>query len=113
MNITSMPQKGVTDWLKQRVTAVILVIYLLLFPALLLTHQPLDVDSWCGIFHPLWFKIFSIIAFLSVLVHAWVGMWTIFTDYIHLWSLRLILIWVMGLALFAYFIWFIQILWGV
>ncbi|MCD8525317.1 MAG: succinate dehydrogenase, hydrophobic membrane anchor protein [Gammaproteobacteria bacterium] len=113
MNITSMPKKGVTDWLKQRVTAFFLVIYLVLFCALLFTHQPLDLDAWQGIFHPVWFKVLSIIAFLSVVVHAWVGMWTIFTDYIHPWWLRLILMCVVGFALFAYFIWFIQILWGV
>ncbi len=113
MNMRNVPQKGVKDWVKQRVTAVFLLIYLLVFGVILMKHQPLDFQVWQSIFHPTWFKIFSILAFLSVLVHAWVGMWTIFTDYVHPWGVRFILMWIVALALLGYFMWFIQILWGV
>lgn len=113
MNIRAMPQKGLKDWVKQRVSAVLLLIYLVVLTALLIAHQPLDFQQWQSIFHPVWFKIFSVIAFLSVVIHAWIGMWTIFTDYVHPWMLRFILMWIVALALFAYFVWFIQIMWGV
>ena len=113
MNMKSVLQKGIKDWVKQRVTAVLLLAYFVILGVMLLRHQPLDFQSWQSIFQPRWFKIFSLVAFLSALVHAWVGMWTIFTDYVHPWSLRFVLMWVVAISLFGYFIWFIQILWGV
>jgi succinate dehydrogenase / fumarate reductase membrane anchor subunit len=113
MNLRSVPQKGIKDWVAQRVTAVLLVIYLVILGVMLLSHQPLDFQAWQNIFQPLWFKIFSVIAFLSVVIHAWIGIWTIFTDYIHPWGLRFTLMWVVALVLLGYFIWLLQILWGV
>lgn len=113
MNMRSVPQKGIQDWVKQRVSAVVLLAYLIVLGVIIVAHQPLDFSQWQSIFHPLWFKIFSVLAFLSVVVHAWIGMWTIFTDYVHPWLLRFVLMWVVALGLFAYFIWFLQIIWGV
>lgn len=113
MNIRSVPQKGVQDWIKQRVTAVFLVVYLIILALMIVFHSPLDFMAWKAVFHPLWMKIFSILAFASILVHAWVGIWTIFTDYVHPWRLRFVLMWLVLLALCAYFVWFIAILWGV
>ena len=105
--------KGVKDWVIQRATAIFLLAYFLILGWQLVTHQPLTFLAWHSLFHPLWFKILSIMAFLSVVMHAWIGLWTIFTDYLHPWGLRLVVMWVAALTLFAYFIWFLYILWGV
>jgi succinate dehydrogenase / fumarate reductase membrane anchor subunit len=113
MNTRTVSRAGVSDWLLQRISAVCLIAYLLILCFLLIKHSPLNFTEWQSIFSPLWFKIISLIAFLSISVHSWVGVWTIFTDYIHPWKLRLILMSVVMLLLIAYFIWFVQIMWGV
>lgn len=113
MNTKTVLRTGVRDWVLQRVSAVILVVYLVVLGGLLIKHSSLNLTEWQAIFTPTWFKIVSLIAFLSVAVHAWVGVWTIFTDYVHPWKLRFLLLVVVMLLLIAYFIWFIQIMWGV
>lgn len=113
MNTRTVSRDGVRDWVLQRVSAVILVVYLAIFGVLLIKHAPLNLTEWQAIFSPTWFKIISLIAFLSIVVHAWVGVWTIFTDYVHPWKLRFSLMSIVMLLLIAYFVWFIQILWGV
>ena len=113
MNTRTVFRAGVRDWVLQRVTAVYLAVYLVLLGILLIKHSPLSLNEWQAIFLPVWFKIVSVIAFLSVVIHAWVGVWTIFTDYVHPWKLRFVLLSVVMLLLIAYFVWFIQIMWGV
>ena len=113
MNTRTVSRSGVRDWVLQRVSAVVLIVYLVILAVLLVKHSPLNLTEWQAIFAPTWFKIVSLIAFLSVVVHAWVGVWTIFTDYVHPWKLRFVLMSVVMMLLIAYFVWFIQIMWGV
>lgn len=113
INVRTTARAGVRDWVLQRVSAVCLILYLAIFGILLIKHSPLNLTEWQAIFSPLWFKVISIVAFLSVAVHAWVGVWTIITDYVHPWKLRFVVMSVVMLLLIAYFIWFIQIMWGV
>lgn len=59
-------------------------------------------------------KVFSLAALISICAHAWVGMWTISTDYITgSTSLRFIFQLVMAGFLFTYLVWGIDILWSV
>ena len=46
---------------------------------------------WAGLYACLWFKVFSTVVLFSVLGHAWVGIWTVFTDYIKNAPLRAVL----------------------
>jgi succinate dehydrogenase / fumarate reductase membrane anchor subunit len=64
-------------------------------------------------------RIFSLLAIFALAAHAWVGLWTVFTDYVtesHVGPkaniLRLFLQIGMVLVIFVYVIWGIQILWG-
>lgn len=104
---------GVRDWLVQRISAVLLLIYIVLLAVLIAKQPELNFQSWQQIYAPTWFKIASLIAMLSICLHAWVGMWTIFTDYVNKGFIRFILMLASALALLSYFVWFIQILWGV
>jgi len=112
-NTRTVSRGGIRDWILQRISAVILIIYMLVAGVMLIKHSPLNFTEWQAIFTPAWFKVVSLIAFLSVVVHAWLGVWTIFTDYVHPWKLRFFLLSVVMLLLIAYFIGFIQIMWGV
>lgn len=113
MNTRTVSRGGIRDWVLQRVSAVFLIAYMLVAGVMLIKHSPLNVTEWQAVFAPTWFKVVSLIAFLSIVVHAWVGIWTIFTDYVHPWKLRFLLLSIVMLLLIAYFIWFIQIMWGV
>ena len=64
-------------------------------------------------------RIFSLLALLSLAMHAWVGLWAVFTDYLterllgRLGNvLRFIAQAVTGIIMFTYVVWGIQIVWG-
>lgn len=103
---------GLTGWLVQRVSAVVMALYTVVLLFFLLSQRPLGFDAWKGLFTPLWMRVFSALAFASLLMHAWVGMRDILMDYVHPVGLRFTLEVATIMALAAYGVWFAQILWG-
>jgi len=112
-SVLGVNHQGLRDWVVQRLSAVYMAVYVVALTVYVLMHQPLTYPLWYGIFLPGWMKIATIILILSVMLHAWVGMWTIFTDYVKPFVLRCILNVMVILTLTACFIWAVMILWSV
>lgn len=111
-NITSFGRSGLSDWLMQRVSAVILALYTVFIVAFLLFNPDLDYYAWSGLFNQTWMRIFSLLAFIALAAHAWIGLWTVTTDYFKSTRLRVGAQAVIILGIFVYLVWGIQILWG-
>ena len=79
---TSLSRNGVSDWIIQRVTAYILAAYTVVLTGYVLVQEQLTFEVWRGLFDATWMQIFTLLAAGSIGLHAWVGMWTIGTDYI-------------------------------
>ena len=47
------------------------------------------MNAWHALFHCAWFQIASLVALFTVSLHAWIGIWTVTTDYIKCTALRL------------------------
>ena len=107
MNLTG---NGLRDWLVQRFTAIIIGIYFILLSVYFLCHPNLDYVSFKYFFTSTWMKIFTLLTLFSLLLHAWVGIWTVITDYIKSIIIRLTLQAIMIVALLIYFFWGITIL---
>ena len=103
---------GLRDWLAQRVTAVVMIVYILLLAALLLVSPPHDYDTWKTLFSNQWLRIASFLFLASLYWHAWIGMRDIFMDYIHPTAIRLTLQILVILSLLFYSVWSVEILWG-
>lgn len=112
-SVTSLTRNGLRDWLIQRVSAVILALYVLCLLGYSLTHAPLTYADWQGLFSQKLMKVFSVLAALSLFYHSWVGVWTVLTDYIKCSCLRLTLTVLVITALLGYLVWGIAIIWGV
>ncbi len=110
---TSLTGNGVRDWLWQRVSAVILAVYTVFIVGFIWITPQLDYVAWFQFFQGVGVKLFTLLAVLSLLVHAWVGMWTILTDYVKPAGLRLTLEILVIIALVLYFIAAIAIVWSV
>lgn len=115
--VTSMGRSGLYDWLMQRVSAVILLAYVLFVASVLVCG--VDYSAWKELFSQTWMRVFSMLALVSLVVHAWVGLWSVFTDYLTERMLgaagnllRLVAEVVCGIIMFTYVVWGIQILWG-
>jgi len=119
-SITSLGRNGLYDWLVQRVSAVVLLAWFLVVGYFILTADNLDFAQWQGLFAQTWMRVFSMIALVSLCAHAWVGMWTISTDYLtpallgsFATRVRLMFQLVCLVVLLAYLVWCIQILWSI
>lgn len=111
-NIMSLTRNGVRDWLVQRVTSIILALYIIFLLGYLVFHPQIQFFAWQDLFQSTAFRVFSVLCLLSLIWHAWIGMWTIVTDYIKPAGIRLVVILLIIIALFAYVIWGIDILWS-
>lgn len=103
---------GLRDWLAQRVTAVVMVIYSVIFFWMLLKLPRFDFPSWKAMWSAPMMRYGTLLFLLCLFVHAWIGMRNIFMDYVKPTWLRLTLYAVVILLLFAYGAWAVQILWS-
>jgi succinate dehydrogenase / fumarate reductase, membrane anchor subunit len=115
--VTNVGRSGLYDWLMQRVSAVILLAYFLFVGGVVACG--VDYVEWKELFSQTWMRVFSLLALFSLGVHAWVGLWVVFTDYLTermLGSagnmLRFGAQCLSGIIMFTYVVWGIQILWG-
>lgn len=105
---------GLRDWIVQRATAVLMVLYtLLLLARILFTSGPLSYESWAAIFAPQWVKFFTYAVVIALIWHVWVGVRDILMDYVHATWQRLTLqvaalIWLAGCAGWAF-----QVIWSI
>lgn len=112
-SITSFGRSGLYDWMIQRVTAVVLMVYTIFMLGYLLMNPALDYEQWKALFDGTAMRIFSLLAILSFAAHVWIGMWSVSTDYIKATGMRFMFQSATGLLTFIYVTWGIQILWGV
>ncbi len=103
---------GLGDWLLQRLTAVVMLLYTLLLLACLLMEPPSTYAAWKALFSGAMFRLGTMLFVVALLYHAWVGMRDILMDYLRAASLRLVLEAAVGLALLFYLVWAASILWG-
>ena len=103
---------GLKDWLTQRVTALVMAIYTVMFAGILLICPPQHYGDWRALFENQWMRVATFLFFVSLFWHAWIGMRDILMDYIKPTAIRLGLEIVVAVALIAYAGWAIQILWS-
>jgi succinate dehydrogenase / fumarate reductase membrane anchor subunit len=103
---------GLRDWLAQRVTAALMVLFTAVVLAqVLLTSGSIGYDKWAGIFSPQWMKALTFTIFIALAYHVWVGMRDIWMDYIKPVGLRLVLQVFTLVWLVSCLGWAIQVLW--
>jgi len=112
-SVLGVNHQGLRDWLFQRMSAVFMAVYVIGLLIYFVLHPEITYYDWHNLFTYLWMKAATLLFFLSLLVHAWVGMWTIFTDYVTCPVARLTLNTIVFFALTGFFFAALLILWGV
>ncbi|WP_228152904.1 succinate dehydrogenase, hydrophobic membrane anchor protein [Marinobacter guineae] len=110
-SVTNIGRNGIQDWIIQRVSAYVLALYTVFLLGFFISTD-VDYQSWSALFDQAWFRIFTLLTLLSIAGHAWVGLWTVSTDYIKSAGQRMLFQAVVVLAIFVYVVWGIQIIWG-
>ena len=75
-------------------------------------HQPFTHAAWQELFQKPYVRYGTLFALISLCLHAWVGIWTVLTDYIKPLCLRLPLQLLVIMSLLGNMLWGIYILWG-
>ena len=116
-SVTSFSRTGLSDWLIQRVTSLVLLAYFIVIAYQLLGS--VDYTLWRSLFDQTWMKVFTLMAALSLAAHSWIGLWSVFTDYLTERMLgpkgnaiRLLCQLGASLALVSYVFWVIVIIWS-
>ncbi|MBU3648424.1 MAG: succinate dehydrogenase, hydrophobic membrane anchor protein [Limnohabitans sp.] len=103
---------GLRDWLAQRVTGVLMVLFTLaVLGQVLLTSGEISYDKWAGIFSGQLMKALTFSVFVALAIHVWVGVRDIWMDYVKPVGLRLVLQIFTLVWLVSCLGWAIQVLW--
>ncbi|MER2511670.1 MAG: succinate dehydrogenase, hydrophobic membrane anchor protein [Nitrosomonas ureae] len=103
---------GTRDWLVQRVTAILMAIYLIVLVSALCIAAPQDYAEWKSLFQSQWLRIATFMFFVSMFWHAWVGVRNVLMDYVHSTPIRLMMHIAVVTALLFYLVWTAEILWS-
>jgi len=119
-NVTSFGRSGLSDWLLQRTTAIIMAAYVVFVTFYLLTNPDLQYDQWLALNSHICMKVLNVLTVLSIAIHAWIGLWAVLTDYVTVrllgpkaTPLRIIFQLGMILVTLVYVIWALDIVWGI
>ncbi len=104
---------GMRLWLAQRLSAVVMAFYLLVFALMLIIKQPGDYAGWVELMSPWWWRVFTLLFFVSLVMHAWLGVRDVFKDYIFNLKLRAVMQILIDVLLVIYLYWAGVILWSI
>ena len=118
-SVTSLSRSGLADFLLQRVSAVVLALYAACLVGWFIINDSVTYAQFAAYFGSTPMRLFSTLALLATVVHGWIGMWTIGTDYVrpHYFgrlatALRFLYQYGMALVLVVYLIWGLAIIWS-
>ncbi|KMV30690.1 succinate dehydrogenase [Photobacterium swingsii] len=87
-NVSTVGRNGIHDFILIRATALILTLYTFYMVGFFAFGPELTFETWSAFFGQLNTRVFTLLALLSILVHAWIGLWQVLTDYIKPAALR-------------------------
>lgn len=73
---------GLGDWMAQRATALVMIIYTIIVLGLFLIGNDFSYDAWVALFGMQWLKFLTFAVIAALLFHAWVGMRNVWMDYL-------------------------------
>lgn len=104
---------GMRQWLTQRLSALVLASYCIMFIVLVLFKQPSTYLQWLDFFQPIWWRLFTFLFFINLLIHAWLGVGNVLKDYVFNLRLRVVVQMLVEVAAISELVWLGNILWQV
>lgn len=111
-HVSSFGRNGVHDYLLIRATAIIMTLYTL-YIVLFCAFADITYLTWTQFFSSTFTKVFTMLTLVCILIHGWIGLWQVLTDYVKCSTLRSVLQLVVIAVLFGYFFSGLFVLWGV
>ncbi|MDB6097128.1 MAG: sdhD [Francisellaceae bacterium] len=105
----ALNNRGLKYWVIQRLSALFLLVYTLYFVFYFFHYSPVHYNTWHHLFTLPLIRYGNILILIGMLWHAWIGLWTIISDYIKFPKLRLLSQFLVGLALIYYLFWGLEV----
>lgn len=96
---------GMRAWLTQRLSALVMAVYSVFAVARFLIVQPSHYEAWVDFFQPLWWRIATLLFWISLCIHAWLGIRDVFKDYVPNSTIRDVLDKLLVVSLWVYLVW--------
>ncbi|MBL4851723.1 MAG: succinate dehydrogenase, hydrophobic membrane anchor protein [Gammaproteobacteria bacterium] len=97
-------------WLLQRLTAVFMLACFIAVIFYFLLSPPQNYSEWRGMVTATPVALSSILFFMAISLHAWIGLRDIVIDYVHRFSLRVLLLGLIFIMLFGQTLWLFLVL---
>jgi len=111
---------GMRLWLSQRLTALVMAVYIVGLLVLLSVMQPFghatwqeNYAAWYAFASLVWFRLATLLFFMCLFMHAWLGVADVLKDYVFNKTLRAYLQMAVDIALVIYLCWLMFILWNI
>jgi len=104
---------GLKEWIIQRATAIVMVVFTIVLLVDYCITGSATYEDWASLFSNQFMKLLTLLFFISLFYHAWIGIRDIWMDYIKPVSIRLTLQVLTVLYLVACAAYAVQILWKV
>lgn len=101
---------GLNAWVVQRASAVYLLLFIVIMPATIFYLEINSFSSWHAFIFSPFVDVSWVLFFVSVLIHAWVGIRDVVVDYVHSFAMRLIALSFIAFYLIAMMIWVLKFL---
>lgn len=102
--------QGLKAWLFQRLSAIYIGIFAVIFMLRFAFEPPQSFDAWRGWITSPVMTIATALFFWALLVHAWVGLRDVIIDYINAFAVRFLFLVLLGLTLAGLGLWVARIL---
>ncbi|TRX56564.1 succinate dehydrogenase, hydrophobic membrane anchor protein [Thalassomonas sp. M1454] len=112
-NVATLGRNGIHDFILIRASALVLAAYSIFMLCFFICTPTVTYEIWQGLFANLAMKIFTILAVIAVLFHAWIGIWQVLTDYVKNIKVRGLLQFIFTITLFVYVLAVLLTVWGV
>jgi succinate dehydrogenase / fumarate reductase membrane anchor subunit len=112
-NAATVGRSGVHDFILLRTSAVILALYTIFMASFFVSAPELSYEIWQAFFANMTVKIFTLVALIALLIHAWIGVWQVLSDYVKPALVRGVLQFLFTVTLFVYLVAGFLIVWGV
>ncbi|EAQ32706.1 MULTISPECIES: succinate dehydrogenase, hydrophobic membrane anchor protein [Idiomarina] len=106
-------RSGPHDFILLRASAVVMLLYVLFMVGFFASTADVTYANWTGLFSNLWMKVFTLLALTGVLVHGWIGIWQVLTDYVKASGVRAFIQFVFSVGLIIVWLTGLFVLWGV
>ena len=110
-------KRGLIDFIVQRLSAVVIGIYVIHLVVIFALNGDMDYVAWRSYFTSAYSLVFSSLTVLAIVIHSWIGMWTVGTDYIGGEGVRRVIRSlyqiVVGIGLLGLLVWALTLIWGI